>query len=306
MVYDCFTFYNELDLLLLRLNILNDKVDFFVISESSKTHSNQSKPFLIEANWDNFAAFHKKIIYIKVDFFPEYVNSWTYENHQRNMLINGLSHCKDNDLIMLSDLDEIPNPGKIPERVPLGEVSCFIQEMYFYYANYFKANHILWEGGTKICSFQTIRQNLIDERYVKYNDLSFPKYLNRNATLTKIRLYRRLGFIFPGGWHLSYLGGVRSIMAKLDATSHQEINTVQINNERFIENCLSKGIDILDTKVKCYARPLYEMPDLLKMNLDERFFTKSSRQMSSLNYQFRTAIMLISIFVRGKLRRLFP
>ena len=120
MIYDCFTFFNELDILELRLNILYKYVDKFVIVEGNKTHTGKDKDFIFEQNKNRFEKFLDKIIYIKVEDFPSLENSqtsedgnkWLYENYQRDAIMRGLTECKDDDIIITSDCDEIINPKK--------------------------------------------------------------------------------------------------------------------------------------------------------------------------------------------------
>ena len=113
MIYDCFTFFNELDLLEIRLNTLNDYVDYFVLVEATKTFTGKDKPLYYNENKERFKQFENKIIHIIVDTYPDSTNPWVLENHQRNSIANGFANCKDNDIILISDLDEIPRPELI-------------------------------------------------------------------------------------------------------------------------------------------------------------------------------------------------
>jgi beta-1,4-mannosyl-glycoprotein beta-1,4-N-acetylglucosaminyltransferase len=116
-IYDCFLFFNELDLLEIRLNVLNDYVDYFVLVEATKTFSNKNKKLYYAENTERFSSFNHKIIHIVVDEHPEFKNKkdavgdvWEYEVYQRNQIIKGLEKADDNDVVMISDVDEIPNP----------------------------------------------------------------------------------------------------------------------------------------------------------------------------------------------------
>ena len=111
MIYDCFSYWDEDLLLDLRLNILNEYIDFFVIVEGNKTWQNNSK----ETRFDikKFNKFKEKIIYVKVTDMPDGIDPYLRENHQRNCILRGLSDAKADDKIIISDLDEIPNPLKI-------------------------------------------------------------------------------------------------------------------------------------------------------------------------------------------------
>jgi len=102
-IYDCFLYWDEDLLLDLRLNILNDYVDYFVIVEGNKTWQNNYKNFRFDIK--KFQKFEKKIIYIQVKDMPEGKNPWIRENFQRNCIERGFKDIRDNDLIIISDLD---------------------------------------------------------------------------------------------------------------------------------------------------------------------------------------------------------
>jgi len=110
-IYDCFSYWDEDLLLDLRLNILNEYVDYFVIIEGNKTWQNNLKKFRF--NIKKFEKFEKKIIYIQVKDMPDGQNPYLRENFQRNAINRGLEGAREDDLIIISDLDEIPNPKKI-------------------------------------------------------------------------------------------------------------------------------------------------------------------------------------------------
>ena len=107
-IYDCFSYWDEDLLLDLRLNILNDFIDYFVIVEGNKTWQNNFKKLRFDIN--KLSKFKDKIIYIPVEDMPEGDNPYLRENHQRNCISRGLKNALENDLIIISDLDEIPNP----------------------------------------------------------------------------------------------------------------------------------------------------------------------------------------------------
>ena len=116
-IYDCFQYFNEDHIVDLRMKILNDHVDYFVISESTKTHQGQNKK--LNFNLENFKKYKKKIIYTVADFQNDknFLNhkggESVIEQHQRDNILNGLKSADDNDLIILSDSDEIPDLKKI-------------------------------------------------------------------------------------------------------------------------------------------------------------------------------------------------
>ena len=117
MIYDAFPFFNELDLLELRLKTLESVVDRFILVEATRTHTGHPKPLFFQENKSRFSAFLNRIEHIVVDDYPPFETAWTYENHQRNCIVRGLSNAKPDDWILVSDLDEIPNPSMIEKCV---------------------------------------------------------------------------------------------------------------------------------------------------------------------------------------------
>ena len=133
-LYDCFTYNNEDLLLDIRLNYLNDKVKKFVIAESRYTHQGRRKKTLFDIN--NFSKFKHKIIYLLIENFPPSFSNWERENYQRNYLTNAFSHIQDDDHIMISDLDEIPNLENLHNFIN-SKFVVFEQNNYSYKLNLF-------------------------------------------------------------------------------------------------------------------------------------------------------------------------
>ena len=231
MIYDCFTFFNELDLLEIRLNTLNDVVDRFVLVEATRTHSNQPKPLVFARNSDRFKPFLHKITHIVVDDYPEFETAWSYENHQRNCINRGLENCDDNDRIMISDADEIPDPLKVLEHKDDSGIMVFQQLPYYYYINHYHLQLATWPG-TKMVSYRDFQHGL---DHVENYGLYLPKKLNQGTTATKIRIYKDAVPIPDGGWHFTYLGGLERVREKIQAFSHEEYNLPEFTDLRSIE-----------------------------------------------------------------------
>lgn len=197
MIIDCFPFFKELDLLEIRLNELDQVVDYFVLVEASKTQSKLDKPFYFEENKDRYSKFLDKIIHIKLENYPE-ENGWAMENFQRNAVILGLQqlNISTTDRIMISDMDEIPRAEAIisslndPKFKDLLVYTLDI-DFYVYFMN-LKAVNKIWPG-TVIFKPEVLNkfsiQNIKDEKnnYHKIPD---------------------------AGWHFSWLGGYKKIREK--------------------------------------------------------------------------------------------
>lgn len=195
MIIDCFPFFNELDILELRLNILNDCVDKFVLVEASKTQSLLDKPFYFEENKERFAPFLHKIVHVKVDEHPN-VGGWAMENFQRNRISLGCEslNLQDEDIIAISDVDEIWNPNIAPHLQGfLDKYNCVSEAMrYFvFYLNLETVN----KGwiGTVFCH-------------------------NRNFTKVVPQYLRNMKDKVPcidfPGWHFGYQGGKEKVYQK--------------------------------------------------------------------------------------------
>ena len=150
-VYDCVQYFNEDHILDLRFNILDKYVDYFVISESTKTHQGQNK----KLNFDikNFQKFKDKIKYLVADFDGEIKSNthmWgesSIEKHQRNYLVEGIKDAEDNDLIILSDSDEIPDLSKINLIKSKTKYVAFSQMMFMYKLNLQNLSEKNWIGS---------------------------------------------------------------------------------------------------------------------------------------------------------------
>ena len=265
MIYDCFTFFNELDLLEIRLNTLASVVDRFVIAEATRTHSGKPKELLFEKNRERYAAFADKIIYIVVDdLLPEEEVSkdafnlpWVNENRQRNALIRGLSAAKDDDVIMVSDLDEIPRPECVRDAVRLlsSGARCVRFEMSFFnfYLNFKNYSYAKWMLGTMAIRFGGLRD---DSLFVRIKPDRYTQAAeNKGNTLHKVRFLSADKTLENAGWHFSYLGGVEAVRRKLAAFAHSEFASVP---REILERRLRNGDDLFGRAGKSFAVPIDE------------------------------------------------
>lgn len=224
MVYDCFTFFNELEILDLRLNVLNCVVDKFVVVESTKTYTGNPKPLLFNINKHLFDKFLDKIIHVVVDDMPDPISSsnvWNLENHQRNCIIRGLTNAKDDDLILISDVDEIPHPDSINYGKHKKSVIGCEMSLYYYYVNC--KQNVIWRG-TVMLPFSYLRS--IDIQSVRNGRASCEEY---HSSI---------------GWHFSFLGGSKRILEKLESYAETQTNVEKNKSAEHINKCLESGYDL--------------------------------------------------------------
>ena len=232
-IYDCFQYFDEDHMVDLRLNILNQYVDYFVISESTKTHQGENK----KINFDikKFAKFKDKIKFIVADYskeinFKKHIGGESpIEQHQRNSLIRGIEDASSEDLIILSDSDEIPDLTKLNEINNNKKFIAFSQKMFMYKINLQNIDESNWIGSkiTKKKNITTM-QNLRNLKFKKYPFWRIDKY-----NLQTIN----------GGWHFSFLQTPGQILNKIKSFSHGEFNINNVN-QKIIDQKILKNEDI--------------------------------------------------------------
>lgn len=231
-IVDCFIFYNELDLLNYRLNVLNDVVDCFVLVEATRTFTGKQKPLHYAENKHLFEPFNHKIVHIVVDNFPftdANINfskneQWLNEACQRNAIERGLGGVNAEDIVIITDVDEIPDCRTLA-AIKKGEVQVHMHvlEMEMYYYNLTTKFDTPWRHP------KIIKRGLLT---MPCNDL-------RQYNCPCIR---------KGGWHLSYFGDARFIQNKIIHFSHQELNTTAFTDLFKIEQRIKNGSDLYDRR----------------------------------------------------------
>jgi len=227
-VYDCFTFFNELDLLEIRLNELDPYVDKFVICEMATTHTGIHKPLYFKNNKDRFKNFESKIIHLIAPLVYD-PDPWVIEHYQRNYIMNALQNCSDEDIIILSDIDEIPRGEKIKEYNPQQDWMYFEQTLYNFYLN-LKAGKDEIKPG-------------VFSRITTYGNM---KRFGLNTTDLRYRECTESQKISNGGWHFSWMGGGDVILEKLKSWAHQEVKFPDLDNKDNINKNIEQGIDIFN------------------------------------------------------------
>jgi beta-1,4-mannosyl-glycoprotein beta-1,4-N-acetylglucosaminyltransferase len=232
-IVDCFTFYNELDLLQYRLAVLYDYVDFFILIEANITHAGHPKPTYFIDNMHLFEKYRDKIIHMVaelphkspiIDYSKK--QQWENENFQRNSIkecvqLEQIGLAKD-DLVIISDLDEIIDPERLVEfrdgRLSAYKGFSLSQDMYYY--NLHCKNTWFWSKA-KIVSYEYLLQKTPEE--IRQGELPL---------------------LEKGGWHLSYFGDAAFIRNKLLEFGHQEYNSPEYTDENVITQRLESGIDL--------------------------------------------------------------
>ena len=240
-IFDCFMYFDEEVVLDLRLNALNKYVDYFVIVESTYNHRGDKRELLFDHK--RFEKFKEKIIYLIYDKRPENIeeilsndneseksrkyilNALYRENGQRNFIINGLNEAKNDDMILISDLDEIPNLENLDLYKINQKIILFKQDMFYYKFNLNLPNFI-WTG-TKGCKKKYLKtpqwlRNIKDRKFHFYRlDVFFSK--------TK---FINIKIINNGGWHFTNIKTASEIQHKLKSYLHHrefDENPISIN-----------------------------------------------------------------------------
>lgn len=194
-VVDCFTFYNGLDVLEVRLNSLAPYVDRFVLCESPYDMMGKKKPLYFEENRDRFKDFN--IVHLVVQDHEEHMGGWTPYYYQIDYMMTALDDLAPDDIVMISDFDEIPDLSRYD-----GREGIFKQELYYYYFNVFTGDR-RWRG-----TYAIKKKNL--------------------TSLSELRRTRKRAAAVGSGWHFSYISTVQDIIEKIEAFCHQELNRPEI------------------------------------------------------------------------------
>ena len=228
-IYDCFMYYDEDLLLDLRLNILNDHVKKFIITEATYTHNGKPKKLTFDVN--KFKKFKDKITYIIVDKQPENIihlsdndtkekrgeklilNGMARDYFQRENLSRGINEAAENDLILVSDLDEIPNLNELNFNDIKNNIIIFKQKMFYYKLNLF------YQDYTWIGTKATKRKNFVSPQWIR--NIKGKKYSKwRVDVMFSKKKYSNLTFVENGGWHFTFLRTPEEIKKKLLNYAH--------------------------------------------------------------------------------------
>jgi len=248
-LYDCFVFHNEFDLLEIRLREMGDHVDHFVLVEADQTQRGGPKPFYFAENRERFAPWADKIIDLQVAFPDElppalgvYKNrrkkDWERENYQRNCIARALETCAPDDLILLSDVDEIIRKQVLErvlsERLYRGRLMVFEQSLHKHHLNRIVPDKT-WLLGSRLIEkkYLTTPQQLRRTKARMTKKSYVPGWATqpflriRNNNLSGIG--RPVTIVQDAGWHFSSMGGLEAFQTKLESVVHgQTVDTSDI------------------------------------------------------------------------------
>lgn len=242
MIYDTFTLFNELDLLEIRLNILDPYVDFFVICESYKTFSGKDKPLYYKENRDRFSKWNHKIIHI-VATPIETNDSFERAGHQKDHIRKSLRNLRADDIVYFGDLDEVWRPQDIQDD----KVYNLRQINYSYYLNNRSSEEWI---GTVVGRWKTMKTQSFNHWRASHENV-----------------------LDNGGWHFTNIGGPDQIRKKLEAYDHQEFNNDEVKSK--IEERMACGEDYVGRGRDWRGIPFsfhideVDLPQYLKDNRDK-------------------------------------
>ena len=288
-IFDCFMFFDENVILDVRLNILNQFVDYFVIVESRYNHNGHEKDLNFDIN--KYKNFKDKIIYIIHENVPKEIkrinnhdsdheknakyifNAAFRENDQRNSIINGLNKAGEDDIILISDVDEIPNLENVKFQEIKEKLIFFKQEMFYYKFN-LKLPNLNWIG-TKSCKKKYLKtpqwlRNIKDRKYPFY----------RLDTIFSDNKYSDIKFVSDGGWHFTNIKTAEQIRYKLKSYLHHrefevkpipldEINRLITDKKAIYDLKLDKRDQKIGSGNKLEKYDIDKLPNYIRENLNK-------------------------------------
>lgn len=250
MIYDCFPFFNEFELLNIRLHELDRVVDRFLLVEADSTHSGKPKPYLFDERREFFGKWGNKLVVVRTKL-PDAPPA-TREQFQRQMAWNALQQmgAKPDDVVMMSDVDEIPSAAAIlgmTEYLYRGDIA-FGQDIYQYYLN-------LKVGGNWMGT-RMARMGLIHEKHWDMHT-----FRHKNPVLVAR----------GGGWHFGFMGGAERIKKKIESYMHVEYDRPEFTDLEKIGQRMGAGKDPFDRDMalddSCNkVMPLEAMPAYVREN----------------------------------------
>jgi predicted O-methyltransferase YrrM len=224
-IFDCFIFGGEIGMAETRIRRLWNTVDRFIISEATKTHSGKPKELEWQKHLEHMTPYLSKITYLVVNDLPEVEGtvtdkSWSRERHHRDSLMRGLTGCRDSDLVIISDCDELPSPEAIKSYNGCNDIRSLEMNLFYYDAT-----------------------NRAEEKWNEAKILPYGLLKQHSPCWAR---YQQCQAIPNAGDHYSYFGGVEAIIRKIENTAHQEYNTEYFKNPDRIKRVISERLDIFE------------------------------------------------------------
>ncbi|BAL84356.1 putative glycosyl transferase family 17 protein [Selenomonas ruminantium subsp. lactilytica TAM6421] len=265
-IYDGFTFYKEFELLEWRLKMLYDIVDYFIIVESDRTFQNKPKPFYFAENKERFSQYADKIRYIQVTDKIECKDNWSIQIFQRNCISRGLTDCQPDDIVMIGDIDEFPDP-EVLKKIQEDKVDVRTWRTFGYVAersgiNGVSRNLRCFIRSLMIGAEQDSIQKFLEKSPVVSEQRMFEFYVNYECAShwcgTIITLYKNMLEpqrlrdlrnklpMIENGWHFSSMGGAKAVLNKIKSISGGVNNPVlklpPKEQEDFVKEQLAEGL----------------------------------------------------------------
>ncbi len=288
-IFDCFMYFDEEIVLDTRLNYLDQYVDYFVIVESCFTHRGDKRDLRFDIK--KFNKFKNKIIYKVYDQIPDKIQkvydnddestkSYKYimnalyrENGQRNHISEGIKEAQEDDIILVSDVDEIPNLSNIDIKKIKEKIILFKQDMFYYKFN-LKLPNMEWTG-TKACK----KKNFISAQWLRnIKDRKYPFF--RIDTVFSEKKFISVNIINDGGWHFSNIKSAEEIELKLKSYLHHRefdlepldtegIKKIMENRQAIYDLRVDKTVNKIGSGDKLEKYNIEKLPDVIKLNLNK-------------------------------------
>lgn len=261
-IFDCFPFFNELDLLEIRLHELAGVVDRFVIVEARQTYAGARKPLHFADNRARFSHFADRITHIVVDDAPPGARrGWRFQDHQRDAVLRGLGDAAADDLVLLSDADEIVRADALravaARDAAAPEIACFELRHYNFYLNWETGERWLRSGPRAVRRKFLSQPHRLRAVHGPSQGLNDAVRALKTAWLMQRPMHRHL--VADAGWHFTYLGGAAAVQDKLKSFVGSEKPVMPDIAEGAIARRIARGVPV--NPQATYSLALREIDD---------------------------------------------
>jgi hypothetical protein len=276
-IYDCFPFYNELDLLELRLRELYDHVDHFVLVEATTTFQRTPKELYFEKNKDRYTKYIDKIIHVIVDDAPGDPDAWVNDIFQRDSIMRGLQDADPEDIIIVEDADEILRPEVIDHiRTNPKDIMGFRVPYFNFKLNYMLINNNETYHVWTVACKRKLLESPNSLRNKRFQLTQLPMNYEDETT----RMYEH------AGWHFTYFGDTEFVRNKLKSFAHAELNNPSTLSQINVDDMIDRGVGFNPHDQRPFVKVAVDeyLPNTVVSNLDhyQQFLlitdTKSARE----------------------------